>query len=399
MSALPESRDTTLPVPVSTLTGSAGVMRIDLTAFRSYAALRFDAGLSPVVLTGANGAGKTNLLEAVSFLAPGRGLRGARLSAVTRVRATGAGLTQLWAVAAVVTNNDGDVRLGTGLAADGKDKRAIHVNGVAVKGQAALSRHLGVVWLTPAMDRIFLDGPASRRRFLDRLVTAFDPDHAGRLAAYEHAHRQRMRLLRDGIEDKAWHLALEDTLARYGVAIAAARADMTNRLCGALAESRGPFPGAGLALAGEVDLWLAAMPAVDVEQRLRQDLAATRNTGTPDAGPHRSDLHVMFVCPGHASHGMAAGACSTGEQKALLVSIVLASARLQAAKRGFPPVLLLDEVAAHLDPERREALFAEILAMGVQAWMTGTDEELFAGLGRAAQYWRVRQNALVPSSR
>lgn len=373
------------------------MLRLDLAHFRSYATLRFDLGLSPVVLTGPNGAGKTNLLEAVSFLSPGRGLRGARLSAVTRLASGHA--VQPWAVAALAVNPEGEMRLGTGLSSDGKDARLVHINGQAVKGQASLSRHLGVVWLTPAMDRLFLDAPASRRRFLDRLVTAFDPDQAGRVAAYEHAHRQRMRLLKDGIDDRAWFLALEDTLARYGVAIAAARADMVQRLNAALAEARGPFPGALMELAGDVDGWLMELPAVDVEQKLRAQLAQARLTDGPDPGPHRSDMQVAFGCVGHPSHGLAAALCSTGEQKALLVSIVLAAARLQTAKRGFPPVLLLDEIAAHLDPDRRDALFAEILAMGVQAWMTGTDEELFTGLGPQAQYWRVRQNSLIPSSR
>jgi DNA replication and repair protein RecF len=383
--------------PASPVPGSAGVRRLDLAAFRSYAQLRLEVDLAPVVLTGPNGAGKTNLLEALSFLGPGRGLRAAKLQAVTCLH--GAPPAAGWAVAALAVNPDGEVRLGTGLSAEGKDKRAVHVNGVAVKGQAALARHLGVVWLTPAMDRIFLDAPAARRRFLDRLVTAFDPDHAGRLAAYEHAHRQRMRLLRDGRDDQAWFDALEDTLARYGIAIAAARADMIGRLGAGLAARPGPFPGAQLALVGEVDRWLAEMPAVDAEHRLRAALGQARSLEAPGAGPHRSDLAVAFACAGHPSHGLPAALCSTGEQKALLIAIVLASARLQAARRGFPPVLLLDEVAAHLDPDRRAALFAEILALRAQAWMTGTDEALFAGLGPAAQYWRVRQNSLVPGPR
>ena len=397
MNALPDAPAHTTS-PVSVATGSAGVLRLDLTAFRSYAHVRLDVALGPIVLTGANGAGKTNLLEAVSFLSPGRGLRGARLVSVMRA-STAAHRPQPWAVAAVATNPDGDIRIGTGLSSDGKDKRVVHVNGLAVKGQAALSRHLGVVWLTPAMDRIFVDAPSSRRRFLDRLVTAFDPDHTGRLAAYEHAHRQRMRLLRDEVRDQAWYLALEDTLARYGIAIAAARADLVGRLNAALAQRRGPFPGAELLLVGEVDRWLTEMPAIDTEQKLRSSLAQSRALDLPGAGPHRSDLSVTFGCQGHASHGLSAEMCSTGEQKALLVSIILAAARLQAAKRGFPPIILLDEITAHLDPDRREALFSEILTMGAQAWMTGTDEELFAGLGDCAQYWRVRQNALVPSSR
>ncbi|MBL8630493.1 MAG: DNA replication/repair protein RecF [Rhodospirillaceae bacterium] len=386
-----------------TPTGTAGVVRLDLTSFRSYPSLRLDVALSPIVLTGANGAGKTNLLEAVSFLAPGRGLRGARLMSVARTEPE-KNLIHPWAVSALVTNPDGEVRLGTGLATDGKDtrlsdKRAVHVNGMAVKGQVALSRHLGVVWLTPAMDRIFLDAPSSRRKFLDRLVTAFDPDQAGRIAAYEHAHRQRMRLLRDGIDDKTWFAALEDTLARYGIAIAAARADMVSRLNAALSQTRGPFPGAIMTLVGDTDRWLAEMPAVDVEEKLRNVLGAARYGDVPDPGPHKTDLMVTFGCLGHPSHNLPASMCSTGEQKALLVSIVLASARLQTKKRGFPPVLLLDEIAAHLDPERRDALFAEILNMGVQAWLTGTDEALFTGLGSQAQYWSVGQNTLRSNTR
>lgn len=393
MNAHPDATDQTRST-LSHMTGSAGVIRLDLSSFRSYAQLRFEAALCPVVLTGANGAGKTNLLEAISFLSPGRGLRGAKLTTVSRLASS-----QPWAVAAITTNSEGDVRLGTGLATDGREKRLVHVNGMPVKGQSALSRHIGVVWLTPAMDRLFMDAPSSRRKFLDRLVTAFDPDQAGRLAAYEHALRQRARLLRDGVRDNAWYQALEDTLARYGVAIAAARADLIARLSHVLAQGHGPFPGAALSLVGDVDTWLGKAPAVEVEQRLREQLAHARVTGAVDPGPHKSDLAVTFVSVGHASHGLAAGLCSTGEQKALLVAIVLAAAQLQTAKRGFPPVLLLDEIVAHLDPERRDALFAAILAMGVQAWMTGTDEELFAGLGRSAQYWRVRQNSLSPSPR
>jgi DNA replication and repair protein RecF len=390
----PNTRTSASSSPTSAGFNHAGVVRLDLNQFRSYASLRLDVGLSPIVLTGPNGAGKTNLLEAVSFLAPGRGLRGAKLQSVARIE-PGKNIAHPWAVAALVTNPDGEVRLGTGLSTDGKDKRAVHVNGMGVKGQVALSRHLGVVWLTPAMDRIFLDAPASRRKFLDRLVTAFDPDQAGRIAAYEHAHRQRMRLLRDGIDDKAWYAALEDTLARYGIAIAAARADLVGRLNAALADARGPFPGAIMALSGDTDRWLAEMPAVDAEEKLRSTLGARRYSDSPDPGPHKTDLAVTFGCPGHASHNLPASLCSTGEQKALLVSIVLASARLQTLKRGFPPVLLLDEIAAHLDPERRDALFAEILSMGVQAWMTGTDQAMFEGLGAQAQYLNVQQNAPI----
>ncbi|MDX2222032.1 MAG: DNA replication/repair protein RecF [Rhodospirillaceae bacterium] len=360
--------------------------RLVLTAFRNYPDLRLAFDQRPVVITGANGAGKTNLLEAISFLAPGRGLRGARAAAVT-CQATP---SQPWAVAAHLFTPDGPVDLGTGLApathGTFSDKRVVHIDGLAQRGQAALARRLGVVWLTPAMDRLFADGPASRRKFLDRLTVALDPDHAGRTAAYDRALRQRARLVRDNVRDPTWFAALHDTLARYGVAVAAARSHMVERLNRALADAAGPFPSADLGLTGEVDGWLAAMPAVDAEDRLRQALDRARSDpAAAEAGPHRSDLEVIFRRPGHASDGQPAQLCSTGEQKALLVAIVLAQARLQAAARGHAPILLLDEVAAHLDVDRREALFDAVLALRAQAWMTGTDAGVFAGLSGAVQ--------------
>lgn len=366
--------------------GAVAVTRLVLTAFRNYPDLRLSVDPRPVAITGPNGAGKTNLLEALSFLAPGRGLRGARPAAVT----CQASAALRWAVAAHVLTPDGGVDVGTGLAppANGQaqDKRVVQIDGVAQRGQAALARRLGVVWLTPAMDRLFADGPAARRKFLDRLIIAFDPDHAGRTAAYDRALRQRARLLRDGGRDAAWFAALEDTLARYGVAVAAARSHMIERLNRSLAGSNGPFPSADLALAGEVDAWLEAMPAIDAEDRLRAALARGRSGPVAaDAGPHRSDVNVIFRRPGHASHGQPAHLCSTGEQKALLVAIVLAQARLQAAKRGHAPLLLLDEVAAHLDAERRAGLFQAVLGLGAQAWMTGTDAGVFDGLDGAVQ--------------
>ena len=246
---------------------------------------------------------------------------------------------------------------------------------------------------------MFLDGPASRRRFLDRLVTAFDADHAGRMAAYEHAHRQRARLLRDGGGDAAWFAALEDTMARHGVALAAARCDLVARLNRELASRSGAFPAAALALVGAVDAWLADMPAVDAEDAARRSLwDERRGIVGAGAGPHRTDLGVAMIAPGHPSHGQPAALCSTGEQKALLIAILFASARLQRAKRGHAPVLLLDEVAAHLDKDRRASLFAEILALGAQAWMTGTDAGLFEGPGRQGASSSLPKTAIfVPS--
>ncbi|MGE3334852.1 MAG: DNA replication/repair protein RecF [Rhodospirillaceae bacterium] len=369
------------------------VQRLTLTDFRNYARLRLDVAAGAVVLTGANGAGKTNLLEAISFLAPGRGLRGARLSQVGRQGHAGG-----WGVNAVLCGPDGLTEIGTGLTANAPERRAVQINGHPAKGGAAIARQMGVVWLTPAMDRLFLDGPASRRKFLDRLVTAFDADQAGRIAAYDHAHRQRSRLLREEAGDAAWFAALEDTMARHGVALAAARADLVARLSRALSASAGPFPAASLKLVGAVDSWLAEMPAVDAEDKVRASLwDERRGVLGAGAGPHRSDLGVAMIAANHPSHGQPAALCSTGEQKALLISIVLAHARLQREKRGSAPVLLLDEIAAHLDAGRRAALFAELNALGAQAWMTGTDSALFEDVGESAQFFNVDQGAVTVS--
>ena len=398
-----------VPGTASAAAKPMAVARLTLTNVRSYADLRLEVDRRPVVLTGPNGAGKTNLLEALSFLAPGRGLRGARLAQVAR-QATprSAGVVSLvpspWAVAVTLATSDGPLEMGTGLAAGTSERRTVHINGQPAKGAAAMARHLGVLWLTPAMDRLFADGPASRRKFLDRLVTSFDADHAGRMAAYDHAYRQRLRLMRDGARggrpqtgesDAPWFAALEDTMARHGIALAAGRHDVVARLNRDLAAVTGPFPAASLALVGTVDSWLAEMPAVDAEDALRRSLwDERRGVVGAGAGPHRSDLGVAMSAPGHASHGQPAALCSTGEQKALLISIVLAQARLQRARRGHAPLLLLDEVAAHLDAARRQALFAEILALGAQAWMTGTEPSLFADFGESAQYYTVEKGVL-----
>ncbi len=376
------------------------VTRLTLTDFRCYAGLRMDIDQRPVVLTGANGAGKTNLLEALSFLAPGRGLRGARLGQVGRQTsppgsALPAGPNRPWAVAVTLITPEGALDMGTGLADAAAERRTVHINGQPAKGAAALARYAGVLWLTPAMDRLFLDGPASRRKFLDRLVTAFDADHAGRLAAYDHAYRQRLRLLRDGGGDAPWFAALEDTMARHGIALAAGRHDLVARLNRDLAAASGPLPAAALGLIGTVDSWLSKMPAVDAEDALRRSLwDERREVVGAGAGPHRSDLGVAMTAPGHPSHGQPAALCSTGEQKALLNSILLAQARLQRAARGHAPLLLLDEVAAHLDQSRRAALFSEVLRLGAQAWMTGTDTGLFRELGQSAQFFEVDAGAL-----
>jgi len=372
---------------------SLSVTRLALRNFRSFANLRVVVDGQPVVLTGVNGAGKTNLLEALSFLAPGRGLRRARLADVTRC---GSGVT--WALAARIGTPDGPTDVGTGLVysrfaepngneahdADRRhERRAVKIDGAPVRGQAALSDVLSMQWLTPAMDRLFGDAASGRRRFLDRLVCGLDSRHATRVVAYGRTLRERTRVLRAEPGNGAWLAALEETMAAYGVAVAAARTEAVARLGQALAEATGPFPSARLEVAGLVEGWLTSIPALDAETRLADALRASRSddaaAGGAAVGPHKSDLAVW-----HGHHAMPAEHCSTGEQKALLITIVLAIARLQRALTGAAPVLLLDEVTAHLDAAHRAALFDEICALGGQAWLTGTERGAFAGLeGRA----------------
>lgn len=372
-----------------------GVTRLTLTDFRAYGHLRLDVDLRPVVLTGHNGAGKTNLLEALSFLSPGRGLRRAKLSEVTRRDAEGAPFAG-WAVAARVHGPLGEVTIGTGRERGPSDRRTVHIDGETARAQGDLGHYVTALWLTPEMDRIFVEGASARRRFLDRMVYGLDPAHATRTAAYETAMRQRNRLLRDGRMDKAWLAGLEDAMATHGVAVAAARRDFMGRLTAALAEAEGPFPKAEARLDGLVEGWLDGAPAVDAEDRLREALAAARRrdaeAGTTAEGPHRTDLAVR-----HAAKGVPAEQCSTGEQKAVLISLVLAQARIQAAARGMAPLLLLDEVAAHLDDARRRALFDQLAALGAQSWLTGTDHALFAGFGERAQYLTVWEATVSPT--
>ena len=349
-----------------------------------------------VVLTGSNGAGKTNLLEAISFLVPGRGLRAARLSDLARRNNTDADCNQCWAVAATVNGLDGVYDVGTGVSEEvaiERPRRVVRINGVPARGQSALGERLAALWLTPDMERLFTEGPSGRRRFLDRLVFGFDPAHAGRLKSFERSLRDRSRLLQNKLiqgktVDLAWLNVLEETIVEKGVAIAAGRIALINRLNPACAMGVGPFPSAFLALDGVLDSWLRMMPAVEVEDRYRLALLGSRDVDQADRiatiGPHRSDLMVM-----HIRKNAPAGQCSTGEQKALLISIVLANARLQSLEKGAVPILLLDEIAAHLDEERRTALYSEILALGAQAWMTGTDPSLFAPLLGEAQHFTV----------
>lgn len=361
----------------------AALEQLKLNSFRCYdtASLSsLSSGL--VVLYGANGVGKTNLLEAVSLLSPGRGLRGARVMDIQNTENLSP-----WAVSGMINTPYGEVRIGTGLdpnSKQGKEKRTVRINGQTAKSQAKLGEHLSCVWLTPQMDRLFLDSGRERRKFLDRLVFTFDPGHSGRVIRYENAMSQRSRLLRDGQNDDSWIGGLEQQMAETGIAIAAARLDFCQRLQAACkAENDSVFPRARVFVKGNIEEWLGDVPAIEVEDRFKHELQQSRPrdsvTGGAVIGPHKSDLSVIYD-----SKNMRADQCSTGEQKALLIGLILAHSRLIKAERGAPPILLLDEVAAHLDENRRNALYRILQDLGAQSWLTGTEKTLFSDIEKTA---------------
>ena len=371
------------------------VKRLTLTDFRNYRNLRLDTPAGMLVFTGDNGVGKTNLLEAVSFLVPGRGLRRSKLSDIAwREGKTGG---NAWAVTARLETPKGPCDVGTGLelqtggdtGGNSGERRAVKIDGETQRSQSALSGSMSAHWLTPQMDRLFQEGSSARRRFLDRMVFGWDSAHAGRVTAYEQAMRQRMKLLRDDRStDSAWLSALEETMALKGIAVAVARLDVAARLSLAAKDGWGPFPGVDVAVQGDLEGWLAEGPALVAEDKFRASLetnrAGDRRSGRTRSGPQRSDLIVK-----HRPKELDAALCSTGEQKALLTGLVLANARTRAAEEGGVPVLLLDEVAAHLDEERRTALFDALFDLGCQAWLTGTDTILFEPLRGRADFFTV----------
>jgi DNA replication and repair protein RecF len=365
-----------------------------LTNYRNYPALAVEFDARTAVLTGENGAGKTNLLEAISFLSPGRGLRGARLDEVARIGGDGT-----WAVAATVENGAGRVDIGTGIAmtADGPEaRRSVRVNHAPVRGTDALLDHVRVMWLTPAMDGLFTAPASERRRFLDRAVTAVDKAHGTRVNGFERAMRGRNKLLAEGTESGAYLDAVEAEMAELAVAVAAARREWAALIAPLIAENAAasPFPWAEIALEGVLEHLLDGHSAAVAEDDYRATLAGERprdmKSGRTLSGPHVSDLRVR-----HGPKQAAAQTCSTGEQKALLIGLVLAQARLVASLTGETPVILLDEIAAHLDEMRRGALFQVLAELGCQAFMTGTDTAVFAPLAESAQRLKLSDGHVI----
>ncbi|MEM9330908.1 MAG: DNA replication/repair protein RecF [Pseudomonadota bacterium] len=373
---------------------SVHLEQLKLTDFRNYSSANIKIDPAHVVLTGDNGAGKTNVLEAVSFLSPGRGMRRAAYDKVGKSNTKGA-----WSVFARLNGPEGEVSIGTGLleTAHGiESQRRVHINGALSKTSEALLDHARVLWLTPSMDGLFT-GPASdRRRFLDRMVLAVDPQHGRRANDFEKTMRSRNKLLADDMPDYTWLDATEAQLAELGVAVASARHELMTLLSEVIVKNNdpgSPFPDALVSLSGSLESEIGEFSASELEIEYQQRLKANRNidarAGRTLEGPHRSDLIVH-----HRPKSMPAGQCSTGEQKALLIGLLLAHAKLVGEVSGISPILLLDEIAAHLDEGRRAALYDMIDALGCQAWMTGTDQDLFKTLGNRANFLSVEDGAI-----
>jgi DNA replication and repair protein RecF len=367
--------------------GRVSVTRLSLTDFRCHRLLRLDLGPEPVVLVGGNGTGKTSVLEALSLLGPGRGLRRARL--IEMLRAGGAPPASAWSVGARLLAASEPTDIVTAFSvesgAPARDRRQVRVEGQATRGSSVLAQTLGLIWLTPEMDRLFTEGPSARRRFLDRLVWGMDPAHATRVSAYERAMQQRSVLLRQEQPDPVWIGALEEAMTTHGIAVAAARRQAMVQLSefGRVFFSDN-FPRLQLEARGVVEEWLDEGPALIAEERFRSALAQSRpldaETGGGAFGPHRSDMVVR-----HGGSGRPAQECSTGEQKMLLIGLVLAGARLQKRERGKSPLMLLDDVVAHLDARHRGAVFEAVADLGAQVWYTGTDQGPFEPIANQAQ--------------
>lgn len=389
----------------------SGVTRLTLANYRNYRSLRIDAQIAPIVITGANGSGKTNILEAISFLTPGRGLRSAKLTDIKRIQqATEADYltNESWSVAADILKNDEPYQIGTALQKANHEetvtnddeslrtyeRRVVKIDGQKISQQAELGKYISAIWITPSMDRLFLGGPQPRRSFLDRLVYAFDLEHAKRTANFEHLYRQWLQMLKNGVNDAHWLQSIEAEMAALGVAIAAARRELIARLNTFIAqEPDDVFPDVRLELDGLIEKKLDSEAALNVEDfyaaYLAQQRVLVRQNESAD-GINRTDFRVFFQ-----KKNMPAELCSTGEQKALLISIILAQTKCQILDKGFAPVLLLDEVTTHLDDAKRDALLEKIRALHLQAWLTSTEPQNFTRLQHDAQFLHVDNGQIL----
>ena len=371
------------------------IVSLALHNFRNHVESFIEPSGAPVVLVGRNGAGKTNILEAISLLIPGRGLRKARLSEIDN-HTTG----QPWVVAADVTAGDTQAHIGTGrddtVAGDSTDKRIVKIDGKRIRGQAELARRFAAVWLVPQMDQLFQESASSRRKFLDRLTYCFDAEHASRVNSYEYAMRERNRLLTSGVMDDGWLSALEQKMAEKTQEIAFSRMITVERLNNSIMMSKRSFPKARLEAVGQAEtLALEGADAASVQGEIQALLKASRRrdaqAGRASGGAHKCEMKIY-----HIEKAAEAATCSTGEQKALLLSTVMAQVRACSVSGAALPVLLLDEVIAHLDEKRRAELFEEIIELGAQVWMTGTDSEMFLPLGGKAKFYKVDNATVSP---
>lgn len=386
----------------------SGVKRLTLTDFRNYESLRINADISPIIITGENGSGKTNILEAVSFLTPGRGLRGCRLADIKRIcmpEEENRNPPNSWSVAAEILKNDEEYSIGTALQSaekeDGEsgdelrtyDRRIVKINQQKITQQAELGKYISAIWVTPQMDRLFLGGTQPRRSFLDRLVYAFDLEHAKRLSNFEHLYRQWYMLIKSGNYDGRWLKSIEADMAPLGVAIAAARREQIARLNTFIEQEPDDiFPDVRLELDGTIEKMLDTQSALHVEDFYAENLVKQRdNVLYNDSidGVNRTDFKVYFQ-----KKQMPADLCSTGEQKALLISIILAQTKCQILNKGFSPILLLDEVTTHLDDKKRDALLDKIRNLNLQAWITSTEPHNFDILRGDAQFFTLENGRL-----